>query len=307
MTIQQLRYIVSVVENGTITEAAKKLYISQPSLSNAIKDIEEEVGITIFIRSRAGIVVTPEGMEFVGYARQVLHQMALLEDKYISHTPGKIRFAVSSPHYVFTTNAFVDIVDQYGKERFEFILHETTTSQIIDDVKNRYSDLGIINVSRSNEGAVRKALEENKLSFHQLFITKPQVFMRADHPLAQKASVGVGDLITYPRLNYVHSSEEALHFASELFSDLSTEKSIEVSDTGTIVNLMLGTEAYYISNGFFPRYLKGDKIVAVPLDEDELMAIGYILSDKQELSEQGKAYIEKLRDYGAAYGEAVEE
>lgn len=306
MTIQQLRYIVSVVENGTITEAAKKLYISQPSLSNAIKDIEEEVGITIFIRSRAGIVVTPEGMEFVGYARQVLHQMALLEDKYISHTPGKIRFAVSSPHYVFTTNAFVDIVDQYGKERFEFILHETTTSQIIDDVKNRYSDLGIINVSRSNEGAVRKALEENKLSFHQLFITKPQVFMRADHPLAQKASVGVGDLITYPRLNYVHSSEEALHFASELFSDLSTEKSIEVSDTGTIVNLMLGTEAYYISNGFFPRYLKGDKIVAVPLDEDELMAIGYILSDKQELSEQGKAYIEKLRDYGAAYGEAVE-
>lgn len=307
MTIQQLRYIVSVVENGTITEAAKKLYISQPSLSNAIKDIEEEVGITIFIRSRAGIVVTPEGMEFVGYARQVLHQMALLEDKYISHTPGKIRFAVSSPHYVFTTNAFVDIVGQYGKERFEFILHETTTSQIIDDVKNRYSDLGIINVSRSNEGAVRKALEENKLSFHQLFITKPQVFMRADHPLAQKASVGVGDLITYPRLNYVHSSEEALHFASELFSDLSTEKSIEVSDTGTIVNLMLGTEAYYISNGFFPRYLKGDKIVAVPLDEDELMAIGYILSDKQELSEQGKAYIEKLRDYGAAYGEAVEE
>lgn len=307
MTIQQLRYIVSVVENGTITEAAKKLYISQPSLSNAIKDIEEEVGITIFIRSRAGIVVTPEGMEFVGYARQVLHQMALLEDKYISHTPGKIRFAVSSPHYVFTTNAFVDIVDQYGKERFEFILHETTTSQIIDDVKNRYSDLGIINVSRSNEAAVRKALEENKLSFHQLFITKPQVFMRADHPLAQKASVGVGDLITYPRLNYVHSSEEALHFASELFSDLSTEKSIEVSDTGTIVNLMLGTEAYYISNGFFPRYLKGDKIVAVPLDEDELMAIGYILSDKQELSEQGKAYIEKLRDYGAAYGEAVEE
>lgn len=306
MTIQQLRYIVSVVENGTITEAAKKLYISQPSLSNAIKDIEEEVGITIFIRSRAGIVVTPEGMEFVGYARQVLHQMALLEDKYISHTPGKIRFAVSSPHYVFTTNAFVDIVDQHGKERFEFILHETTTSQIIDDVKNRYSDLGIINVSRSNEGAVRKALEENKLSFHQLFITKPQVFMRADHPLAQKASVGVGDLITYPRLNYVHSSEEALHFASELFSDLSTEKSIEVSDTGTIVNLMLGTEAYYISNGFFPRYLKGDKIVAVPLDEDELMAIGYILSDKQELSEQGKAYIEKLRDYGAAYGEAVE-
>ena len=303
MTIQQLRYIVSVVENGTITEAAKKLYISQPSLSNAIKDIEEEVGITIFIRSRAGIVVTPEGMEFVGYARQVLHQMALLEDKYISHTPGKIRFAVSSPHYVFTTNAFGEIVEQYGRERFEFILHETTTSQIIEDVKNRYSDLGIINVSRSNEAAVRKALEENKLSFHQLFLTRPQVFMRADHPLAGKKKVSLEDITDYPRLNYVHSGEEALQFASDLFCDLSADKSIEVSDTGTIVNLMLGTDAYYISNGFFPRYLNGDKIVAIPIDDDEVLCVGYILSDKQALSEPGKAYIEKLQ----AYGVSVEE
>ena len=175
VTIQQLKYIVSVVENGTITEAAKKLYISQPSLSNAIKDIEEEVGITIFIRSRAGIVVTPEGMEFVGYARQVLRQMELLEDKYISHTPGKIRFGVSSPQYVFSTNAFVDIVEEFGKERFEFILHETTVHQILDDVKNRFSDLGIIYVSRENEQAMRKTLEENKLSFYELFTVKPQV------------------------------------------------------------------------------------------------------------------------------------
>ena len=189
------------------------------------------------------------------------------------------------------------LMDQYG------MTQEQAAGRVGKSRSAVANALRLLNLSP----AVRKLVEENKLSFHQLFITKPQVFMRADHPLAQKASVGVGDLITYPRLNYVHSSEEALHFASELFSDLSTEKSIEVSDTGTIVNLMLGTEAYYISNGFFPRYLKGDKIVAVPLDEDELMAIGYILSDKQELSEQGKAYIEKLRDYGAAYGEAVEE
>ena len=178
MTIQQLKYIVSVVENGTITEAAKKLYISQPSLSNAIKDIEQEVGITIFIRSRSGIVVTPEGMEFVGYARQVLHQMELLEDKYISHTPGKIRFAVSSPHYVFSTNAFVDVVQEFGSERFEFILHETTVHQILEDVKNRFSDLGIIYISRENELAIRKTLEDNKLAFYDLFTVKPQVFLR---------------------------------------------------------------------------------------------------------------------------------
>ncbi len=298
VTIQQLKYIVSVVENGTITEAAKKLYISQPSLSNAIKDIEEEVGITIFIRSRAGIVVTPEGMEFVGYARQVLRQMELLEDKYISHTPGKIRFGVSSPQYVFSTNAFVDIVEEFGKERFEFILHETTVHQILDDVKNRFSDLGIIYVSRENEQAMRKTLEENKLSFYELFTVKPQVFVRASHPLAEQSCVQLEELQHYPRINFMQGKEDHAHFSDELYGDLSDDKSIRITDTGSLVNLLLGTDAYTISNGFFPRYLQGTKIVGIPLAEDEVMSIGYILSEKQELSELGRVYIEKLKQYG---------
>ncbi|MEE0547790.1 MAG: LysR family transcriptional regulator [Peptococcaceae bacterium] len=298
MTIQQLKYIVSVVENGTITEAAKKLYISQPSLSNAIKDIEEEVGITIFIRSRAGIVVTPEGMEFVGYARQVLRQMELLEDKYISHTPGKIRFGVSSPQYVFSTNAFVDIVEEFGKERFEFILHETTVHQILDDVKNRFSDLGIIYISRENEQAMRKTLEENKLSFYELFTVKPQVFVRASHPLAEQSCVQLEELQRYPRINFMQGKEDHAHFSDERYGDLSNDKSIRITDTGSLVNLLLGTDAYTISNGFFPRYLQGTKIVGIPLAEDEVMSIGYILSEKQELSELGRVYIDKLKQYG---------
>lgn len=298
VTIQQLKYIVSVVENGTITEAAKKLYISQPSLSNAIKDIEEEVGITIFIRSRAGIVVTPEGMEFVGYARQVLRQMELLEDKYISHTPGKIRFGVSSPQYVFSTNAFVDIVEEFGKERFEFILHETTVHQILDDVKNQFSDLGIIYVSRENEQAMRKTLEENKLSFYELFTVKPQVFVRASHPLAEQSCVQLEELQRYPRINFMQGKEDHAHFSDELYGDLSNDKSIRITDTGSLVNLLLGTDAYTISNGFFPRYLQGTKIVGIPLAEDEVMSIGYILSEKQELSELGRVYIDKLKQYG---------
>ena len=298
VTIQQLKYIVSVVENGTITEAAKKLYISQPSLSNAIKDIEEEVGITIFIRSRAGIVVTPEGMEFVGYARQVLRQMELLEDKYISHTPGKIRFGVSSPQYVFSTNAFVDIVEEFGKERFEFILHETTVHQILDDVKNRFSDLGIIYISRENEQAMRKTLEENKLSFYELFTVKPQVFVRASHPLAEQSCVQLEELQRYPRINFMQGKEDHAHFSDELYGDLYNDKSIRITDTGSLVNLLLGTDAYTISNGFFPRYLQGTKIVGIPLAEDEVMSIGYILSEKQELSELGRVYIDKLKQYG---------
>lgn len=303
MTIQQLKYIVSVVENGTITEAAKKLYISQPSLSNAIKDIEEEVGITIFIRSRAGIVVTPEGMEFIGYARQVLQQMALLEDKYISHTPGKIRFGVSCPHYVFTTNAFVDIVSEFGEERFEFILHETTVNQVLDDVKNRFTDLGIIYISSENELTIRKTLEDNKLAFEEIFCTRPQVFMRSNHPLACQTSVTLEEIQTYPRVNFMHGYEGGSRFSEELFSERTSEKSIEVSDSGSMVNLLLGTDAYTISNGFFPRYLKGTKIVGVPLAEDEEMHVGFVISEKQELSELGKAYVEKIKRYGLEISE----
>lgn len=298
MTIQQLKYVISVVENGSITETAKKLYISQPSLSNSIKDIENEVGITIFIRSRSGIALTKEGAEFVGYARQVIQQMELLEDKYISHLPPKTRFSVSTQHYTFTTNAFVEMVEHFGQERFEFILNETQTHQIMEDVKNRFSDLGIIYICKNNEAVIRRALEEAKLVFIELFTAKPHVFMRSTHPLAEKQSVTLKELEEYPRLNFIQGSYESSYFAEELFSAVSVEKNIKVSDRGAIVNLMIGMDAYTISSGIFPKYLQGNKIIAVPLAEDEAMHIGYILNEKQDLSELGQIYVEALKKYG---------
>lgn len=302
MTIQQLRYIIAVVENGSITEAAKKLYISQPSLSNSIKDIEKEAGITIFIRSRSGIALTKEGAEFTGYARQVIQQMELLEGKYISHLPPKTRFGVSTQHYTFTTNAFVEMVEQFGQERFEFILNETQTHQIMEDVKNRFSDLGILYLCKNNETVIRRALEEAKLVFYELFTASPHVFMRSTHPLAEKQFVTLKDLEQYPRLNFIQGNYESSYFAEELFSAIPAEKNIKVSDRGAIVNLMIGMDAYTISSGIFPRYLQGDKIIAVPLAEDEEMHIGYILNEKQELSELGKIYVNALKKYGKNTG-----
>lgn len=298
MTIQQLKYIVSVAENGSITEAAKKQYISQPSLSNSIKDIEKEIGITIFARSRSGIALTKEGTEFVGYARQVIQQMELLEDKYISHLPQKTRFGVSTQHYTFTTNAFVEMIEQFGQERFEFILNETQTHQIMEDVKNRFSDLGIIYICKHNEAVIRRTLEEARLVFYELFSAKPHVFMRSTHPLATKQAITLKELEAYPRLNFIQGNYESAYFAEELFSTVQAEKNIRVSDRGAIVNLMLGMDAYTISSGIFPKYLQGDNIIAVPLTEDEEMHIGYILNEKQELSELGEVYVEALKKYG---------
>lgn len=297
MTLQQLKYAIAVTEAGSITEAAKKLFISQPSLSNAIKDVEKETGITIFARSHSGIALTKAGMEFLGYARQVIQQMDLLEDKFISDRPEKTRFGVSTQHYTFTTNAFVEMVEQFGQDRFEFVLNETQTHQIMEDVKNRFSDLGILYISKNNEAVIRKALEENGLHFYELFTAKPHVFLRARHPLSSRASVNLEDLRPYPRLNFIQGSYESAYFAEELYSTVPTEKSIKVSDRGAIVNLMLGMDAYTISSGIFPHYLQGNKIIAVPLAENEEMRIGYILNEHQDLSELGEIYIRALKKY----------
>lgn len=300
MTIQQLKYIITVAETGSITEAAKKLYISQPSLSNAIKDIEKEIKLTVFHRSRQGIALTKEGLEFLGYARSVVQQMELLENRFVSNEPAKLRFGVSTQHYTFTSNAFVEMVERFGQERYEFILNETQTIQIMEDVKNRFSDLGILFISNGNKAIIRKELEDRRLQFFELFTAKPHVFLSADHPLAERKSVTLSQLRDYPRLNFIQGSYESSYFSEELFSDVESDRIIRVSDRGAIVNLMIGMNAYTISSGIFPRYLQGDAIVSVPLSEKEEMHIGYIINEHQELSPLAEDYIHALRQYGKA-------
>ena len=251
MTLQQLKYMIIVAERGSITEAAKELYISQPSLSGAIKEVEKESGITIFSRCRAGVALTKEGMEFLGYARQVVQQMELLESKYIDKKPAKQRF----------------------------------------------SDLGILYLCNSNENVLRKLFEEYNLNFFELFTATPHIFISKDHPLAKCASVRLEDLKPYPRLSFVQGTYESSNYSEELFSNEPAERSIKVSDRAAIVNLMIGLDGYTISSGIFPKYLQGDSIVSIPLKEDEVMHIGYILNKDKELSELGEIYVEALKQY----------
>ena len=297
MNLQQLKYVIAVAETKSITKAAGKLYISQPSLSNAIKDLETETGITLFVRSRSGVTLTKEGMEFLGYVRQVMQQFELLEDKYIMAQPPRTRFGVSTQHYTFTENAFVELVQRFGQERYEFYFNEAGTHQILEDVKNRISDLGIIYLSDENETVLRKMLEEYDLEFVPLFTAKPHAFLQKNHPLANKQKLRLSELEPYPRLNFVQGNYESSYYAEELFSTVPVDKEIRINDRGAIVNFMLGLNAYTISSGIFPKYLHGDNIIAVPLDESERMDIGYILPERQPLSELGATYIRELMKY----------
>lgn len=297
MTLQQLKYMITIAEKGFITEAAKELFLSQPSLSGAVKEVEHEAGITIFHRCRAGVALTAEGMEFLGYARQVVQQMELLESRYIEHRPEKQRFCISTQHYTFAANAFVELVRQFGQERYEFILNETQTHQIIMDVRNRFSDLGILYLGRTNEQVLRKTFEEYGLEFYELFTAAPHVFLRKGHPLAEQEKIRLEDLKPYPRLNFVQGAYESSNFAEELFSSEAAEKSIRISDRAAIVNFMIGLDGYTISSGIFPGYFHGDAIISVPLYEDEMMRIGYILNKDRELSRLGEIYVEALKQY----------
>lgn len=297
MTLQHLKYLITVAEKGSITEAARSLFISQPSLSEAIKEIEKEAGITIFNRSRAGAKLTSEGMEFLGYARQVVQQMDLLEAKYINNTPKKQRFCVSAQHYTFAANAFVELVQRFGQERFEFILNETQTHQIIEDVRNRFSELGVLYLSDSNEKVLKKLFREYNLVFNELLTAAPHIFIRKEHPLAKRKSVTLEDLKPFPRLSFVQGAYESSNYAEELFSNEYAEKSIKVSDRAAIVNFMIGLDGYTISSGIFPTYLHGSSIISVPIETDEKMHIGYIINKDAELSAFGQIYVDALKQY----------
>ena len=300
MTVQQLKYIITVAEIGSITEAARQLFISQPSLSGAIKEVENEAKLTIFNRCRAGVALTPEGMEFVGYARQVVQQMELLESRFVNGQPEKQRFCVSTQHYTFAANAFADLIMQYGQERYEFIMNETQTHQIIEDVRNRFSDLGLLYLCGSNKSVLQKLFEDYNLTFHELFTASPHIFLDRDHPLASKNTLTIADLKPYPRLSFVQGAYESSNFAEELFSNETVDKSIRVSDRAAVVNLMIGLQAYTISSGIYAKYLHGDRIISVPLKEKETMHIGYIINKDRTLSELGARFIELSGQYQEA-------
>ena len=294
MTLQQLKYVIEVAEKGSITEAAKSLFISQPSLSAAIHDLEAETATTIFLRNSRGILITPEGSEFLGYARQVVQQAALMEDKYIAHSAVRQRFSVSTQHYSFTSSAFVELVRAQGGEAYEFILREGKTYDTISDVKNLRSEMGVIYLSAFNEAVISKMLREANLVFSELFSARPHIFIGRNNPLAGRQSVTLEDLEPLPCLTYEQGDQNAFYFSEEILSTLNHDKSIKVTDKGSIIDLMVGTDGYTISSGICPSYLRGEDIISIPLEVDEMIRIGVITHRDYRPTKLGEKYLEIL-------------
>lgn len=297
MKLQQLRYVVKVAECGSITEASRRLFVSQPSITASIRDLENEMGVHIFERTNKGVIVSEEGETFLGYARQVLDQADLLEGKYKGTSEQVPHFSVSCQHYSFAVNAFVDVIREFDAARYDFTLREEQTHEIIEDVAHMKSELGILFLSEHNREVIERMLAANELVFEGLFCAAPHVFVCADHPLADHASVTLEDLEDYPFLSYEQGSYNSFYYSEELTSTFERRKNIRVRDRATLFNLAMGLNGYTVCSGVISHELNGPGIISIPLDVDEYMEIGIITRKNTTLTRYGRAYIDAIRQH----------
>lgn len=302
MTLQQLKYVIAVVTYGSISEGAKQLFISQPSLSNAIKELEKEMGIEIFHRTPRGITLSSEGSEFLSYARQVVEQADLLEEHYSGDRKIKRICSISTQHYAFAVEAFVKMLSELDMDSYEYTLRETRTGEIIDDIKNLHSEVGVLYINEFNRKVILKLLKENGLVFHPLFRAEPHVFISKSHPLANQKLVTLEQLKDYPFVCFEQGQFNSFYFSEEICSTYSYKKQIHVSDRATLFNLLGGLNGYTISSGVLGGDINSDSITAVPLETDEDMLIGWIENSRTGLSSAARLYIDTLIQVVKSYG-----
>ena len=297
MTLTQLKYVITVAEAKSMNEAAKQLFISQPSLSSAIRELEEEIGTEVFRRSNKGVFITPEGEEFVGYARQVVEQYQLIENKYIDKTSVRKKFGVSTQHYTFAVNAFVEMVKQFGMDEYEFAIRETKTYEIIEDVKNFKSEIGILYINEFNKKILNKLFSEYGLEFHPILDCHIYVYMWKGHPLAGQEEITMEELEDYPCLAFEQGNNNSFYFAEEVLSTYEYKQLIRANDRATLLNLMVGLNGYTLCSGIICEELNGEDYCAVRLKSEEIMTIGYLSRKGVAISSLGKKYIEELSKY----------
>lgn len=302
MRIQQLEYLEKIVEAGSINEAAKRLFLTQPSLSNAVKELENEMGIQIFQRSSGGISLTAEGREFMTYSKQILDQVNLMNERYKNGQQRKQSFSVSAQHYAFVVHAFVELIKSVNASEYQFTLRETETQNIFNDLAQFKSELGILYTNGFNQKIMQRLFKENNLVFTPLFVAKPHIFVSRYNPLTSKSSVDLSDLKDFPYLSYEQGEVNSFYFSEEILSTLSHKKSIKVSDRATIFNLMVGLNGYTISSGIISSKLNDDKIVAIPLNVDDDITMGWLKHRQVELSPLAERYLTMLKEHIRGYG-----
>ncbi|MCM1336004.1 MAG: LysR family transcriptional regulator [Bacteroides sp.] len=299
MTLQQLGYAIAVAEEGSISRAAARLYIAQPSLTAAIAALERETAIRLFVRTNRGVVPTAEGEDFLAYARQVCQQYDLLLDRF-GGKKRRRRFAVSTQHYSFAIKAFVDTVKKYDTLDFDFAIRETRTDTVIRDVGSLRSEIGILFLSDLNRKVLTRLFAEQELTFHPLAECKAYVYLWKNHPLARESSIRFERLRDYPCLSFEQGERSSLFLAEEILAENDYPRVIRTEDRATMLDLMIGLNGYTLCSGIICEELSGSDFCTVPFEDDEtnrnsVMEIGYLTKKHGALSDIGETYITAVR------------
>lgn len=302
MTLQQIKYVIGIAETGSLNKAAEKLYVSQPSLTSTIHDLEDELGITIFNRTGRGVTLTNDGTEFLAQARQLYMNYQNIIEKYGEDGNIKKKFGVSTQHYSFAVKSFVEMVKRYNTNEYEFAIRETKTREVIEDVATLKSEIGILYLSDFNRKAITSLLKSKELEFHHLIDCKAYVYIWKGHPLAAKKHISLSQLQEYPCLSFEQGDGASFYYAEEILSTEEYHRTIKANDRATILNLMIGLNGYTLCSGIICEELNGSDYIAVPFrEEDEsinrIMEIGWITRKGFNLSTIGNQYIEEVNKY----------
>ena len=297
MTLSQLVYVVTVAEKKSMNKAAAELFVSQPALSGAIRDLEEEIHTQIFLRSNKGIVVTAEGEEFLSYARQIVQINQMINERYTEDKSQKKKFSVSMQHYSFAVEAFIKLGKKFSMNEFELAVYETKTFDVIENVRDNRSEIGVLYLNDFNRKALNKIISENKLEFVPLFDCGISVYLSRKHPLAGRTKISFEELEPYPCLSFEQGDKNAFYFAEEVLSTLDYKQIIKANDRATMLNLMVGLNADTLCSGIICGDLNGGQFVSVSIDTSDYMTIGYIKRKNMPLSMIGQEYIQILKKY----------
>lgn len=302
MTLTQLNYLITIAETRSLNKAAEKLYVSQPSLTNAMKELEKELGITLFFRSGRGVTLTNDGTEFLLYAKQIYEQYENVLDKYGKNGSYKKKFGVSTQHYSFAVKAFVDMVKEFDMSEYDFAIRETKTMEVISDVSNMKSEIGLLYLCDFNRKSIEKLLNSANLEFQHLIDCQAYVYLWKGHPLASQKTISFEELNGYPCLSFEQGDNSSFYLAEEILSTNEYSQTIKTNDRATMLNLMVGLNGYTLCSGIICEELNGSEFVTVPFRDDEqnpnsIMEIGYIVRKNSIMSKVGSLYIEKLKSY----------
>ncbi len=300
MTLTQLRYLMTIAKTGSFNKAAEQLYVSQPSLTSAVKELERELGITLFYRSGRGVTLTGDGTEFLLYAKQLYGQYEDILERYGKGSSHRKRFGVSTQHYSFAVKAFVDMAKQFDMSQYEFAIRETRTAEVISDVSTMKSEIGVLYLCDLNRRSMEKLLRSAGLEFHHLIECQAYVYLWKGHPLAKERSIRFEQLRDYPCLSFEQGDDSAFYLAEEILSTNEYARVIRASDRATMLNLMVGLGGYTLCSGIICEELNGSDYLAVPFEADEqnqnsTMEIGYVVRKHTMPSRIGGLYVEELK------------